>query len=596
LLRRRVFSPDKSLTMDHRYAHCLSIVDSREQEVESAGMHPSATIMTVVHFSHHIPAPAKRFRKGRILKCIPTVSLAGLIGLTVVAANNAALSATTAEAESNKDKEPSAENSAEKRKGSDKPIPKEESSITHHRVTIGNQEIPYTATAGNLLIRKDDDPIASMFYVAYTREGATNLDKRPVTFFYNGGPGSATIWLHMGSFSPRIVQTANAEPTGPAPYNVVNNGDSLVDRSDLVFIDAVGTGFSQIVGKGTGTNFWGVDADVETFGKFITRYVTVNHRWNSPKVLFGESYGTPRSAALVYHLQEQGMHFNGVVLLSSILNFAKRAPGVDEAFVDMLPSYAAIAWFHNKVAKKQADMAAFLQQARDFASGEYAQALAKGQTLPAAQADAIANRLHEFTGLSVPYLRNANLRVSPNRFRKELLRDDRRTVGRYDGRFEGIDFDAAGEEPSSDPSSTAIMGAFTAAFNSYLAEELHYSHDLPYQVRSMEANRNWDMKHKLPEHFNLQRPYPLPCTVDDLAQAMRENPGLKVLSANGYFDLATPFFGTERDINGAELDQSLCGNVTFRYYPSGHMVYLNPEARKAFRADLSAFYDSAAAP
>jgi carboxypeptidase C (cathepsin A) len=551
--------------------------------------------MNAIHFTHFFPEPTERLGIKR--RHIPTLGLAGWVGLICLAVNSAGFSASAAEADSNqlKDK-PAAEDSSEKRsdKGSGKTIPKEESSVTHHRVTISSQEIAYTATAGNLLIRKDDDPIASMFYVAYTRDGATNLDNRPITFFYNGGPGSATIWLHMGSFGPRIVQTANAQPTGPAPYHVVNNGDSLVDRSDLVFIDAVGTGFSRIVGKGTGTNFWGVDADVETFGKFITRYVTVNHRWNSPKVLFGESYGTPRSAALVYHLQEQGMHFNGVVLLSSILNYAKRAPGLDEAFVDMLPTYAAIAWFHSKVPNKPADLAAFLQQARDFASGEYAQALAKGQTLPAAQLDATANRLHEFTGLSVSYVKNANLRVNPSRFRKELLRDDRRTVGRYDGRFEGIDFDAAGEEPSSDPSSTAITGAFTAAFNNYLADELHYSHDLPYQVRSMEANRNWDMKHKLPEYFNSQRPYPLPCTVDDLAQAMRENPGLKVLSANGYFDLATPFFETERDLNGAELDQSLCGNVTFRYYPSGHMVYLNPEARKTFRVDLGKFYDSAA--
>jgi carboxypeptidase C (cathepsin A) len=324
-----------------------------------------------------------------------------------------------------------------------------------------------------------------MFYVAYTRDGATNAEKRPVTFLYNGGPGSATIWLHMGSFGPRIVETANAQPTGPAPYRVGNNSDSLLDRSDLVFVDAVDTGFSRIVGKGEGTNFFSVDGDVEAFGKFITRYVTVNHRWNSPKFLFGESYGTPRSAALVYHLQGQGMHFNGVVLLSSILNYAKRAPGLDEAFVDLIPTYAAIAWFHKKCPNRPEDLTAFLQQARDFASGDYAQALAKGSTIPATQAEAVAARLHEFTGLSVDYLRRANLRVNPSRFRKELLRDERRTVGRYDGRFEGTDFDAAGEEPSSDPSSTAITGAFTAAFNSYLTGELNYSPAMPYNLPAL---------------------------------------------------------------------------------------------------------------
>jgi len=525
--------------------------------------------------------------------------LFSLLCLALVAGDGAALLAASPQSETSeaKDKEPSKETSSEKAEAKPgKPIPKEECSTTHHQVNIGSQQIPYTAKAGNLLIRDGDDPVASVFYAAYTRDGITNLDHRPVTFFYNGGPGSSTIWLHMGSFGPRIVETANAQPTGPAPYHVVNNNDSLLDRSDLVFIDAVGTGFSRIVGKGQGTNFWGVDGDVEAFGKFITRYVTVNHRWNSPKFLFGESYGTPRSAALVYHLQQQGMSFNGVVLLSSILNYARRAPGLGEGFVDMLPSYAAIAWFHNKLPDKPADLGAFLQQARDFASGEYAQALAKGQTLPAAQADAVAARLHGFTGLSAEYFKRANLRVNPSRFRKELLRDEHRTVGRYDGRFEGIDFDAAGEEPTSDPSSTAIEGAFTAAFNSYLAGELNHSQETPYQVSNREVGRAWDFKHKLPEYLGWNRPFPLPCTVDDLAQAIRENPGLKVLSANGYFDLATPFFGTERDLNGADLDQSLCGNVTFRYYPSGHMVYLNPEARKAFRADLAAFYDSAASP
>jgi carboxypeptidase C (cathepsin A) len=523
-----------------------------------------------------------------------------LICMALLTGGGTALSAASAEA-SAKVKEPATEASSESSGGKavdkpGKPIPKEESSITQHQVRIGDKELPYTATAGNLLIRTSDEPVASVFYAAYTSDRATNLDHRPVTFFYNGGPGSSTIWLHMGSYGPRIVETANAEATRPAPYRVVNNGDSLLDRSDLVFIDAVGTGFSRIVGKGEGTNFFGVDGDVEAFGKFITRYVTVNHRWNSPKFLFGESYGTTRSAALVYHLQQQGMHFNGVVLLSSILNYAKRAPGLDEPFVNDLPTFAAIAWFHNKVPKKSADLGAFLQQARDFACGEYAQALAKGQTLPPTQQDAVAAKLHEFTGLSVPYLKQANLRVSPSRFRKELLRDERRTVGRYDGRFEGIDFDAAGEEPSSDASSTGITGAFTAAFNSYLADELHYSQETPYQVSNREAGRAWDRKHKLPEYMNLQAPYPLPYVVDDLAQAMRENPGLKVLSANGYFDLATPFFATERDLYHAELDPSLIGNVTFVYYPSGHMVYLNRDARKAFRADLGRFYDSAASP
>ncbi len=480
----------------------------------------------------------------------------------------------------------------------DLPVPKEETSITHHQAKIADQEIAYTATAGNLLIRSGDDPVASMFYVAYTRDGLKDLERRPVTFFYNGGPGSATIWLHMGSFGPRMVETANAEPTGPAPYRVVDNGSSLLDRSDLVFIDAISTGFSRLAGKGKGKDFWCVDGDVEAFGKFITRYVTLNRRWNSPKFLFGESYGTLRSAALVYHLQQQGMNFSGVVLLSSVLNYDSLvSPGLDEPLVNILPTYAAIANYHDKLPHKPDDLGAFLQQARDFAIGDYAQALAKGQSLPEAQLEAVAAKMHEFTGLGVSYLKEANLRVKPGRFRKELLRGERRTVGRYDGRFEGIDFDAAGEDPSSDPSEMAIKGAFTAAFNSYLADELNYSHDTPYQVRSSEITFDaWDYKHKLPEYTRARVPFPLAYVIDDLGQAMRENSHLKVLSANGYFDLATPFFGTERDLYHMGLEPALRDNLMFRYYPSGHMVYLNPVAQKLFRADLAAFYDSAAPP
>jgi carboxypeptidase C (cathepsin A) len=514
--------------------------------------------------------------------------LAGSAGAGIAASSDAGSDHATSKAAAN---EISKEETA-------KPIPPEKSSVTHHQLKIGGQEISYTATAGNLLIRNSDDPVASMFYVAYTRDGITNLNHRPVTFFYNGGPGSSTIWLHMGSFGPRVVETANAQPTGPAPYHVVNNGDSLLDRSDLVFIDAVGTGFSQVVGKGQGTNFWSVDGDVKAFAKFITRYVTLNHRWNSPKFLFGESYGTTRSAALVYYLQQQGMSFNGVVLLSSILDYTSvDSPGQDEPFVNSLPSYAAIAWFHDKLPNKPSDLGAFLQQARDFASGEYAQALARGDALPAAQEDAVAEKLHEFTGLSVPYLKEANLRVDHGRFRKELLRDERRTVGRYDARFEGMDYDAAGEDPTYDASESGIMGAFTAAFNGYLADELDYSNNVPYQVVSAEFSwMTWDFKHNLPGYLHSPKPFPLPFVVDDLGQAMRENPRLKVLSANGYFDLATPFFGTERDLHHMELEPGLRKNVTFTYYPSGHMVYLNPDARKAFRADLEKLYDGAAEP
>ena len=290
------------------------------------------------------------------------------------------------------------------------------------------------------------------------------------------------------------------------------------------------------------------------------------------------------------------MYFNGVVLLSSVLNYATlHTAGLDDALVNMLPTYAAIAWFHKKLPHRPDNLEKFLQEVRDFAGSDYAQALVRGQSRTAEQTDAVAKRLHEFTGLSESFLKECNLRVSPSRFRKELLRDDGRTVGRLDARFLGIDFDNAGDTPDSDPSSTAILGAYSAAFNSYVVDKLNYRQDTPYHVRSSEiTSGKWDFKHKLPEYRRMRQAYPLFYTVDDLAQAIRENPSLKVLSANGYFDLATPFFGAERDVNQMELDPTLRGNVTFTYYQSGHMVYLNAEVRKAFRADLEKFYNAAA--
>ncbi len=474
----------------------------------------------------------------------------------------------------------------------EKPIPPEKTAVSHGNVEVGGRTIHYTATAGTLLIRdgKTEKPNASVFYVAYTVDPGRRGSARSVTFLYNGGPGSSSLWLHMGAVSPVRVESASATATAPPPYRVVPNQYSLIDRTDLVFIDAVGTGFSMPVGKDKGKDFWGVDQDLDAFAKAITRYVTINQRWNSPKLLFGESYGTTRSAALVGKLQGKGMAFNGVVLLSSILNDGANAPGLDQRYIGALPSYAAIAWYHDKVASKPADMAAFVDQARVFAVGEYASALAKGQNLSATELDAVAIKLSHFTGLSTQYLKDANLRVDPSRFRKELLRGERRTLGRYDARYEGIDLDAAGETPEYDASDTAISGAFTAAFNNYLEGTLKYSSDTPYKTTSFDIIRSWDWKHKSGDSRWPQRQ---PYVATDLARAMRENPKLQVLSANGYFDLATPFFATEYDLSHMQLDPSLRGNLEFRYYPSGHMVYLNVDALKMFNGDLDAFYDRA---
>ncbi|MDP9049771.1 MAG: peptidase S10 [Acidobacteriota bacterium] len=476
------------------------------------------------------------------------------------------------------------------------PIPPETSSVTKHDWAGGGHTIHYTATAGNLLIKDEKyKPNGSIFYVAYTEDGADAVS-RPVTFFYNGGPGSATIWLHMGSFGPVRVVTQSPEASSAPPYQIVSNESSLLDKSDLVFIDAPLAGFSRAVGKGTVKDFAGVDEDVHAFNKFITRYITLNQRWNSPKFLFGESYGTPRSAALVASLENDGIRFNGVTLLSSILNYNIRSPGYDTSAISYLPSYTAIAYFYKK-GKHTGTMADAVEEARKFARGPYAEALAEGDKLPAAQFDAIAAKLSDMTGLSVQYLKETKLRVSPTRFRKELLRDDERTFGRYDARFEGWDTDSAGENPAYDPSSTGPMGAYVGAFHNYLQKELKYMSEEPYYLSAPGINQQWNFKHHASGEMG-QGPNSeqvLPDTAVDLADAMRKNPRLRVFSANGYFDLATPFFATEFDLSHMMLPANLVPNIEFGYYPSGHMVYLNVDAMKMMKRDLDRFYGEATA-
>jgi carboxypeptidase C (cathepsin A) len=476
------------------------------------------------------------------------------------------------------------------KKKTDLPIPPERSEVTTHRVTIDGRSIAYKATAGTLLIKDDKGkPTVSMFYVAYTVDGGTSAN-RPVTFLYNGGPGSSSMWLHMGSFGPVRVANRGDKPIPPPPYSTVPNQYSLLDKTDLVFIDAPGTGYSQLVGEAKGKDFYGIDQDADAFAKFITRYVGDNHRWNSPKFLFGESYGTTRSAVLAKVLQGQGMELNGIVLMSSILDFSVWAnTGVDHGYIVNLPTEAAIAWYHDKVSGKPADIAAFLDTVRHFASTDYTLALAKGDAITPGEADRIATQLSQYTGLSTAYIKQANLRIDPSRFRKELLRDQRRTVGRLDGRFEGIDPDAAGETPDGDAASDAATGAYLAAFNQYAEGELKYTGERAYLPNNYDViNRNWDWKRK-------QQRFPqAPYVGGDLADTMRRNPHLKVFSANGYYDLATPFYATEFDLGHLSLDPAIRRNIEFGFYPSGHMIYFDVDALKQLKADLAHFYDEAA--
>jgi carboxypeptidase C (cathepsin A) len=471
---------------------------------------------------------------------------------------------------------------------------KEARVVTHHTITVDGKPTGYDATAGTLTLRDDQGkPTASMFYVGYVADSGAGDHRRPVTFFYNGGPGSCSVWLHLGSFGPVRVATEAPEATPGPPFQVVTNTDTLLGKSDLVFLDAIGTGYSRVLGDTKEDKFWGVDPDIDAFARAVTRYITLNERWNSPKFLFGESYGTTRTAGLVYALQKQSIQFNGVTILSSILNFGVRGSGFDREFVSLMPTFAAAAWYHGKISPKPADLSAFLREVRDYAAGPYLLALDKGQNLSEDEENAVAQRMSAYTGLSPTFIKQNHLRVSLSRFRKELLRSEHRTIGRYDSRFLAIDADDAGEDPEIDPSSVYSGGAFVAAFHDYVSQQLNYHTDLDYRLRANGAGMKWDWHHTQPGETS---PYPMVDVALDLAAALRGNPHLQLLSLNGWYDMATPFFQTEYDLGHMFLDPSLRGHVHFAYYPSGHMVYLNPEALKLMKVDVAKFYDLAAPP
>jgi carboxypeptidase C (cathepsin A) len=479
---------------------------------------------------------------------------------------------------------------AAKQGWADAPV-EERAVVTRHSVNAQGRTLRYTATAGTLTIRDvAGKPKGSMFYTAYTLDGARD-SKRPVMFLYNGGPGSPTLWLHMGSFGPMRLATGNPEFIRPAPFDFGPNPDTLLASTDLVFLDAPGAGYSRGLGDSKGSDFYGVDQDADAFARAILRYVTKFGRWDSPKFLLGESYGTTRSGALAYQLQERGMALNGVILLSSIMNYGSRQPGLDQVYLNYLPSYAATAWYHHRMANPPATVAEAAEQARAYAVGPYASALAKGQNISPEERDAVAQRLGELTGLSPEFIKRANLRVDLSRFRKELLRDQRQTVGRFDSRYMGVDSDAAGESPDYDASSEAISGAFIGVLHNYLANDLGYDTNMTYRLSAREESGfKWDWQHKAADS---NFPQNNPNTAIDLAAAMRANPYLKVLSLNGWYDMATPFFGTEFDLSHMMLEPAQQQNLEFRYYPAGHMVYLNPEALHQMRLDIESFVASA---
>ncbi|HXW63086.1 MAG TPA: hypothetical protein VEJ45_10840 [Candidatus Acidoferrales bacterium] len=475
--------------------------------------------------------------------------------------------------------------------------PKEEISVTDHTVRIDGQSIPYKAVASTTLLKDEKgEPTALLYSTAYTRSDAKNLSERPVAFLYNGGPGSASIWLHIGAFGPRRVVTENAAATPPAPYKIVDNEDSLLDKVDLVFIDPVGTGFSHAVGKAQDKDFWGVDQDVKSLAQFISIYISRNNRWNSPKFLIGESYGTFRSVALGEYLRStEGISVNGIVLISSVLDLGTLSfsPGNDRPYIFYLPTYAAVAWYYKVLKDRPDDLNAFLNDARQFASTEYAAALMKGSNLSAAERTEIAKKLARFTGLSEEYLLKAELRVALPQFQAELQRSRGLTVGRYDARYSGPTYDLLTEYAEFDPSFSAVVGAFTAAFNSYVRSDLKFGGDKTYKVLPSEPGQAWDWKHQPgPGPF-----FPgAPNVETDLIREMIQNPHLQVQVENGFFDMATPFFATEYTMDHLLLPTEARNRIHLEYYSAGHMMYLHTEDLAKLKTQIGGFIDSAWKP
>ena len=475
--------------------------------------------------------------------------------------------------------------------------PREEWSVTEGTARVAGQVIPYKASAGTTLLKNDaGEPIGLMYSVAYTRSDVKDMSTRPVSFFYNGGPGSSTMWLHMGSFGPKRVHTVNGEFTPPAPYRIVDNAETLLDKTDLVFIDAMGTGFSRVAGRGTPADFYGIDEDANSFAQFIVTYLTRNERWNSPKFLMGESYGTFRSAVVGNILQSRYLvHLNGIVLISSILDLGSTTPrpGDDRPYVGFLPSYAAVAWYHKALKQRPAQLEPFLDEARKFAAGEYSAALFKGAGISASEKAAVAKRMAYFTGLGEDYLMRADLRVSLGQFNAELMRTRGLTAGRIDARFAGYTFNLLTENSEGDPFNNAVGAAYSFAVNHYTRMVLKFGLDREYYTSRRGGGWNYNRQGGGgPGGGGGGRPTQ-PNVQVDLARTMIANPKMLILVENGYYDMATPFFPTEYTFTHLGIHPDLQKNIKLNYYQSGHMMYLQDSDRIAQRNNIAEFIDRA---
>ncbi len=503
---------------------------------------------------------------------------------------------------------------AEAGKKTEAPAPPPDST-TQGSVDANGQHIPYTAVAGVITVGSNDvqdsqlgldgkplpdsqlamadkkpedaQPVARMSYFAYFKKDA-NPETRPITFFYNGGPGSSTVWLHMGSLGPKHVVTAGDQHLPAAPYRMVDNANTLLDVSDLVFIDMPGTGFGRLMGKDADKAFWGVDEDANAFARFIARFITKYNRWNSPKFIFGESYGTTRSAVLSNILENnKSIDLNGVILLSQIFNFTtdidgpQGNPGVDLPYELALPTYAATAWYHKKLPQQPAALEPFLKDVEQYAMGPYAHALAQGTDLGQDEKQSVAEKLHEYTGLPVAYLIKANLRVSGGQFEKTLQDDQDLTTGRLDTRFSGPTLDPLSESAEYDPQSSAISSAYVSLFNQYVRRDLKYGEGQTYLPEALFNGFDWDVKHNgNPTSLNV---------ANDLANALKTNPRLHVMVNGGYYDLATPFYTAVYEEKHLPIPQSLAKNIEYDWYESGHMVYVEDQSLKLLHDRVAAF-------
>ncbi len=458
-------------------------------------------------------------------------------------------------------------------------------SVTQHTVTVDGRPIRYTATSGYLdLTTESGDVTARIFHTSYVRSDVQDKSTRPITFVFNGGPGSSSVWLHMGGLGPRIVVLPEDGSMPEPPFRVAENPHTWLTGSDLVFIDPVSTGYSRAADPAKAADFHGYVADIESVGDFIRRWTLQNNRWGSPKYLAGESYGTTRAAGLAQHLQDRhGMYINGVMLISSILDFstARFDRGNQLPYFLFLPTYTATAWYHKRLdSDLQLNLWKTLNEVRQFAMNDYAPALLKGDQLPADERARIASMVARYTGLSIEYVEDSNLRIDIGRFTKELTRDQGRTVGRLDSRFQGMDYDDAGERYEYDPSyDGAIYGPFTGAFMQYVRNDLKFESDLPYEILTGRV-QPWNYRNVQNRYLNV---------AEDLRRAMHRNPYLKVWVANGYYDLATPFFATEYTFSQMNLDPTLKRNVTFTYYESGHMMYIHRPSLVKFHRDFMDF-------